>query len=76
MNPDPSGMDLIINGESFTMNTPVDGIALDREGKFIYYCPLAGYRMYRISREIAQVKHEFGTLNFLATFHNINSAYL
>jgi sugar lactone lactonase YvrE len=44
------GRDMILFGIA-TLRIPVDSIALDRQGKYLYYGPVTGSRMYRIATQ-------------------------
>ena len=51
----PEGAQIIINGEEFMFETPVDGIALSPDGLYLFYCPLSGFLLYKLPTKIAQV---------------------
>ena len=58
MTQEPGGSTMVINGEEFIFDTPVDGIGLTPDGSYLFYCPLrplSGFLLYRLPTEIAQV---------------------
>jgi sugar lactone lactonase YvrE len=42
------GRDMVIFGGLYALRIPIDSIALERTGEWLYYGPLSGDRMYRI----------------------------
>ena len=62
MAPNPEGTQFTINGEEFTFDTPVDGIALTPDGLHLYFCPLSGFLLYRLPTSVAQVENHFRLL--------------
>eukprot|EP00494_Astrolonche_serrata_P028906 UN29173 len=37
-----------IEGEDYTINTPIDGIALTPDVSRLYWCPMTGYTIYSV----------------------------
>ena len=48
MTQEPGGSLLLINGEEFIFDTPVDGIALTPDGSYLFYCPLSGFLLHKL----------------------------
>ncbi len=55
MNPDPAYSNFEINGEQFSLNSPVNGISLTPDGEYLFFTPLTGRLMYRLSTKVAKV---------------------
>ena len=62
MTQEPGGSLLLINGEEFIFDTPVDGIALTPDGSYLFYCPLSGFLLHKLPTAKAQIKDEAGNI--------------
>ncbi|XP_005090608.1 protein yellow [Aplysia californica] len=48
MKAEANGEDFINNGVNYTFTVGVDGIAMSPDFDYVYYCPLAGYKLYQV----------------------------
>ncbi|BFZ09586.1 hypothetical protein BsWGS_12625 [Bradybaena similaris] len=59
MNSDPgSGSDITVNGQTYKLNTPIDGLAMSADFKFLYYCPLGSRDLYQVPTEVVRYPGE------------------
>ncbi|CAG5119025.1 unnamed protein product [Candidula unifasciata] len=59
MDADPGlGSDITVNGQTFKLVTPIDGLAMSADFQYLYFCPLGSRDLYQVPSDIVRYPGE------------------